>query len=314
MRPKLPLLLSVLLNLILAGWLMLLLGARRQQPIGAPPTTVSPESVASRAQQRGAARAALRLTEAPRVVPFDWRQVEAPDYKQYIDNLRAIGCPEKTIRDIVVADVNDLFSSRLASVTNTNQYQYWRKEPVSRSEEQERQVRELCAQKREVLKTLGMGTPDFTDLLGEAFRGNLEELDLQLAFLPEFKRQQIKDALFQQAQQEVTGGQDAARQAAIEQQAQARVESLLTSEELKEYELRCSTDAHQLRTVLDAVGLTEQEFRIMFDSWRSLKAFSPGTAEYRAAQQSSEATIQQLLGADRFQSYLSAVKVWGYSK
>src|SRR5687767_831304 len=39
---------------------------------------------------------------------FDWRLVESEDYKKYIVNLRSIGCPEETIRDIITADVNKL--------------------------------------------------------------------------------------------------------------------------------------------------------------------------------------------------------------
>lgn len=100
----------------------------------------------------------------------------------------------------------------------------------------------------------------------------------------------------------------------FEEETQARIRSLLTAEEYKEYELRCSTDAAQLRQVLDGAVLTETEFRVIFDSWRSLKAFSPGTAEYRQAQESSETTIQQLLGPDRFQLYLGGVKMIGYVK
>jgi hypothetical protein len=245
---------------------------------------------------------------------FDWRQVESDDYKQYLANLRAIGCPEKTVRDIIVADVNDLFASKAAALTRTNQYQYWRKEPVTRSEEQAKRLRDLYTQKREVMKTLGVDATDFTDLLGEAFRDNMEERELELAFLPESKRQQVKETLFVQAQQEVAEGNDVSRHGAIEQETQARIGSLLTPEEYKEYELRCSMDALQLRGVLDGTALTEQEFRVIFDSWRSLKAFSPGTAEYREAQQSSETTIQQLLGPDRFQFYLGGVKLLGYAK
>src|SRR5437879_3228181 len=36
---------------------------------------------------------------------FRWRQLESEDYAQYVANLRKVGCPEKTIRDIVVADL-----------------------------------------------------------------------------------------------------------------------------------------------------------------------------------------------------------------
>src|ERR1017187_7157912 len=224
MKPKQLLFASICLNLILAGWVMLLLGTRTGQPTGAPTATASPESAASSAQPRGAVKAAPRPAEASRVAPFDWRQVESADYKQYIANLRAIGCPEKTIKNIIVADVNDLFSSRMASVTQTNQYQYWKKEPVSRSEEQRKQLRDLYTQKQDLLKVLGVDTPDFSDLLGEAYRDGMEERDLQLAFLPAFKWQQTKEALFQQAQQEVAEDNSVERSGAIEQQTQARID------------------------------------------------------------------------------------------
>jgi hypothetical protein len=40
---------------------------------------------------------------------FSWARLEAPDYPTYIQNLRSIGCPEETIRDIVSADLHKLF-------------------------------------------------------------------------------------------------------------------------------------------------------------------------------------------------------------
>lgn len=38
--------------------------------------------------------------------PFRWSQLESPDYPTYVANLRAIGCPEQTLRDIISADVD----------------------------------------------------------------------------------------------------------------------------------------------------------------------------------------------------------------
>src|SRR5580693_6929888 len=43
---------------------------------------------------------------------FNWSQVESPDYPVYIARLREIGCPEETIRDIVIADVNKLYANK----------------------------------------------------------------------------------------------------------------------------------------------------------------------------------------------------------
>jgi hypothetical protein len=308
MRRPLPFL-SIWLNIGLAIWVVTLLQARyRVTSSGPEPRKVTEPAIPS------ANRVGLQSVpaEARPQAHFDWRQVESADYKQYLANLRAIGCPEKTVRDIIVADVNDLFAARMASVTQTNQYQYWRHEPLTRSQEQAKQLRELNAEKREVLKALGVDAPDFTELLGEAFRDNMEERELQLAFLPESKRRQVKEVLFEQAQQEIASGNDASRYDALEQETQARIRTFLTAEEYKDYELRCSTDAQQLRAVLDDPGLTEQEFRAIFDSWRNLKAFNPGTPEYRQAQQSSETSLQQLLGPDRFQRYLGGVKTLGY--
>jgi hypothetical protein len=41
-------------------------------------------------------------------------RLESEDYAQYVARLRSIGCPEKTVCDIVTADVNDMFHRRSA--------------------------------------------------------------------------------------------------------------------------------------------------------------------------------------------------------
>jgi len=43
---------------------------------------------------------------------FDWSQVEAADYPTYVANLRAIRCPEQTVREIIRADVASLFDMK----------------------------------------------------------------------------------------------------------------------------------------------------------------------------------------------------------
>lgn len=44
--------------------------------------------------------------------PFRWSQLESPaDYRLYIKNLRGIGCPEQTLRDIVTGNVDRAFSA-----------------------------------------------------------------------------------------------------------------------------------------------------------------------------------------------------------
>src|SRR2546422_3482056 len=60
---------------------------------------------------------------------FVWNQIESDDFPTYIANLRAIGCPESTIRDIIVADVNQVFARRRATEIVTAEQQWWRSEP-----------------------------------------------------------------------------------------------------------------------------------------------------------------------------------------
>ena len=44
--------------------------------------------------------------------PFDWNQLESTNYRVYVSNLRAIGCPEQTIRDIITADAHTLYAPK----------------------------------------------------------------------------------------------------------------------------------------------------------------------------------------------------------
>ena len=43
--------------------------------------------------------------------PFHWRQIESTNYQTYIANLRRIGCPEQTIRDIITADLHAVYAA-----------------------------------------------------------------------------------------------------------------------------------------------------------------------------------------------------------
>ena len=45
---------------------------------------------------------------APAPAEPGWAQLESSDYVSYVANLRRIGCPEQTIRDIIVADICNL--------------------------------------------------------------------------------------------------------------------------------------------------------------------------------------------------------------
>src|ERR1043166_1701069 len=59
---------------------------------------------------------------------FTWQEVESDDYVTYINNLRDIGVPEQTIRDIIVADVNQLSSHKRSTEVVSADHQWGRAE------------------------------------------------------------------------------------------------------------------------------------------------------------------------------------------
>src|SRR4029077_16837798 len=101
MRWRVLLFISLAVNLVLAGvWFV---SARRH--------ALSREASA----EFGRSATTVKTNVVIRRQFFSWTQVESPDYPPYIANLREIDCPEQTIRDIIIADVNALFAKRIAT-------------------------------------------------------------------------------------------------------------------------------------------------------------------------------------------------------
>src|SRR5581483_11295145 len=115
MNAKAVIILSLLLNVGLLGAVGYLV--KRAPAIGDAPVaadtaankTGSPGKTVTVASERKSTSHTITNTVTKTV---DWRSVESEDYKKYIANLRATGCPEETIRDIIVAVVNKPFESR----------------------------------------------------------------------------------------------------------------------------------------------------------------------------------------------------------
>lgn len=64
---------------------------------------------------------------------FDWRQqVESAEYPTYIANLRAIHCPEQTVRDIIKADVAGLFAQKRRQLSGSVVSGRWSPEAEAR--------------------------------------------------------------------------------------------------------------------------------------------------------------------------------------
>jgi hypothetical protein len=105
---------SICLNLALAVGLVLALlnGPQRitppARPVGAEIRLLTNAVVVPATPQAASSAAESK--------PFRWSQLGGKDYPTYVKNLRAIGCPEKTLRAIVTADVVAAFAGRIQEV------------------------------------------------------------------------------------------------------------------------------------------------------------------------------------------------------
>ena len=88
--------------------------------------------------------------------PFHWRVLESPDYAVYAANLRAVGCPERTLRDILLPDIEKLYDARAAELADSAADTFW--ETADQRDARQRQhaakLRALELEKRALIQRL----------------------------------------------------------------------------------------------------------------------------------------------------------------
>ena len=263
--------------------------------------------------------------------PLNWRALESTNYVLYIENLRNFGCPDETIRDIILTDVAKSYARRRSELRAQLQpYRFWETgDPLNGtpggSPEFQRQLRALDKEQRQLIR----------ELLGVDFRAEIakywneddrsEQID---AFLSAEKQDGVRsvaekyDDLEQEIYSRARGlflpeDQEALRQ--LQKQRRAELATVLSPEELEEYDLRHSETANTMRAQLAGFQPTEEEFRKVFrlqhafgenfdqafdardDAGQNLKA--------KAQQQAQDALndeIKKTLGPERFAAYQRA--------
>ena len=200
---------------------------------------------------------------------FDWRTVESDDYKQYIANLRAIGCPEKTLHDIIMADVNDLYRQR-ARASTTNRFEYWQPGLLGNAFDEKRvaQQQEQTKERRDLLATLlGESYSEQADPTGGQLLSPMEQMTGD--FLSPDKQATMKALEVKYAGRLMkaardSGGEDGPAMNSVLADKDAEMLTMLSPEEKFEYDLRLSQPAILLRMNMGDFEPTEQEFRDLF--------------------------------------------------
>jgi hypothetical protein len=313
---------SLLLNAFLAAAIVLSL-RKPPPPAPAPVATAAGSSTMP----------ALPLAENPPSagLPFQWSQIASQNLKLYRDNLRVIGCPELTVREIIRAVINEDFRTRRRNLLDSFQDHYWgmvlRGELVKRqwlSRTDWGQTLTSLAAEREQLISDVLGPDALTTEAGR--QAQMADWEQKFSWLSPEKRarmielqkqyqQQLADwaaTLGSRADGAPTPEDDAARQK-FQQDFEAAEQQLLTPQELAELHLR-ESDVANWAASLPGFNPTEDEWRSLtglrsqFEASQGALAKPDLTDAQRGAQQDElqsnfVSSVQAALGPDRFAQY-----------
>jgi hypothetical protein len=216
---------------------------------------------------------------------FNWSQLESTDYRQYIANLRAIGCPELTLRDIIMTDVMRLYAQRRGQYyQNGRPFKFWetdekRKLKQTQIEEREKQLAQIDKELPAVLREL-LGV-NYERELNKYFV-DTDEDNRRLAFLSDDKRSRLlalrdqfegeREFVTYDLQEGPLSPGDIEKLRKINEEQDAALSALLTPQEKEEYELSMSPTADHLRAALIGFNPTEDEFRDLFRRQQAIDA------------------------------------------
>jgi len=253
---------------------------------------------------------------------LQWAQIRASDYAAYARNLRALGCPQDSVIDLIVGEVTAQFSERWRAEARATSYAFW-ESPVLGSSAEQARLRELRARlerERRVLLQQILGPAALQAMGKYRLWNDVDPAAEQLAFLPSAKREQLyalQQKYLAPTPEDLALMSEAALQRAAADQARQRAEiaALLSAQELEELDLRKSETAERLRQELKGFRATEAEFRQLFRVRRAYETTlaantnvrDPNTLEVRInAERRFAEEARAALGAERYDEYQRA--------
>lgn len=266
------------------------------------------------------------LSAAPSESPFDWRTVEHPDYKQYAANLRVIGCPERSVHDIVLAAIERAFAVRETPlnpkhIPRDEPWAAHAPRPWSSAQKRIRELRALQLEKRSLIRhSLGF-EPPLPVLRSTGYR-NYEAAEIAFDKLPPAKRDSVQsiqenywqasDALHEEFPRR--GPEFIRSYQRLNAEKEAALAKILTPSEVEEYEMRTQPTGTELARRTAGLDLTASEFAAI---WTLRKQYEEATGRVEgiasaqlvstesraAARHTLAAHLQELLGPVRFKHY-----------
>ena len=154
MKARFILILSLGLNLALAGWVV----AKLRGSPGSVAAVRSSEAAPSakslpvwRVKRMNVIEMATNRVDASR---FHWSVVETNDFEAYVANLRGIGCPDPTVRHLVTGEIEALYTEREAAADHPAPFWETPRQRRARESRVHREQAALEEQKRAILRRL----------------------------------------------------------------------------------------------------------------------------------------------------------------
>jgi hypothetical protein len=255
---------------------------------------------------------------------FTWESVESDNYVTYIKNLRDIGCPASTIRDIIVADVDQLYAHRRATEIVSADHQWWKSEPdMDVIQKAADKLKSLEAERRALLtRLLGPGWETAGNPLPPATRTGISLTGPVLGELPTQTKQAVYD-IAAQTQQKIDAYQESQRKegkpidpaelSKMRQDSRLELAKILNPAQMEEFLLRYSNTAFQMRNDLQGFNLSPEEFRNLFhqrdevEQQTEIYYSGDDPVKLRRKQElenEREAVMEKALGKERYANYV----------
>jgi len=243
----------------------------------APQVPSSAASVEVRANKQISAATMTITNFIPR--DFKWEHLESTDYKEYIRNLRAVKCPEATIGDIILAELDNVYEPKLnplrkllAAAIQQRLGEPSGSSPTNTETETNKAKKALEAERAAlVLELLGVTERS----LRAAYNRHDDAVQNRYTFLSPEQRERLiaveeKYDLFPgDGQQERLLFWRLPLPEEQVQEMRAELVQFLTPEQIREYDLRTSKTASSMRRDYRTIGVNEAEFRKAYDSYEA---------------------------------------------
>jgi len=255
---------------------------------------------------------------------FNWELVQSPDYTNYIASLRAVGCPEDKIRNIILTDINDLFSQRRLKEAVIHDPQWWKARPDLMITGALQEKGRTLEEERRALVARLLGPEALETERSEAMLWSSVQLTGPvLGKLPTDVHNAVQEICGRSIERtqgafwaRVNDGQqpNPVDMAHLREQTRVDLRKILTPDAMEEFLLRYSHNSEQLRAELFGMNPNAEEFRKVFratDSIEHQMQLEFGGVESMSQQQREryerqrEAAIKETLGVKRYEEYLT---------